>query len=201
NSILDWLSWGLSRYLGWRILKRRMIAVLVGHAFIDLGIAVVLLGGLAFLLAGGAEGVDLWIQSRGHDPMLQVETTLLSLRDPFGEHRWITWMLLSTLIPTFFHLLTVFFAFITLWPKGFFRKWAYTNLENYHNYSAGKPPLQLLTPPAAYLIGVWFVAGALLWGVGWGILEIGSMVLDPAAYTIWWMADLGLNVARAWWGM
>lgn len=111
NSI-DWLSWWTTRALGKRLLavlderqgvwSRRGVIML--HSFADLASSVALLLLMAFALGLGFQTYnDLAVLGHEAQPLdlaSVIETTALH---PFGEGFWFTWLLLTTLLPTFGH--------------------------------------------------------------------------------------------------
>ena len=115
------------------------------------------------------EAVNLLAQWRGVSFSLDLEATLTGLKtNPFGEHRWVMFMLLTTLIPTLFHLLMVLFAVVTQIPN-WMRNWAIQNLEEYHTSPLEEPPSQLLTPAVTYFSVSWIFALVSLLGAGFGL--------------------------------
>ncbi len=105
NAALDWLSWGVTRFL----LRRAAQSgggflgwiVLIGELIIDLLAAALFLTALAILLPVVFE---LWnrIAFGAHVDWVQMAND--ALRDPFGVGLLVTGMLVTTFLPTLIHL-------------------------------------------------------------------------------------------------
>lgn len=112
NSFFDWLSWWATRALGRRLLTvldpagsfwPRLRAVL-GHGFLDLGAAVLLLLSMAFALGLGFQVYNDLALLRGETAPFDLPALIHTVQsDPFHEGFWFTLMLLTTLLPTFGH--------------------------------------------------------------------------------------------------
>ena len=201
NATLDWLSWAFSRFLGRSILEKRTFPALIIHATIDVFLAVVLLIVLTSLMTAAVELVNkiaIWRAFPGM--ILHLEPVMDSLhKQPFGEHRWITAMLLSTLLPTVLHLTMVLFAMITNITPKWFRMAARSNLINYcraackdEKYAA----LQDLTIPAIYFTSTWVLAIALFVFGCWGGWYLGAESINSVVQLLWQSANWTLQVVN-----
>ena len=197
NALLDWFSWGFSRWLGKEIKtlythkeKSSPIWGLLWHAAWDFIIAVVLMIVMAFTLVLVLEGANIIARYYGFFTILDIEDTLVALEDaPFGEHAWVTAMLLTTLLPTAGHLLMVTFAIVVLLPDIFnFRTNAHQKLLFFHSSMKERQVLADLNLAAIYLSSFWVISLACLSGLGWLIWITGSTVIGPAATQVWKIA-------------
>jgi hypothetical protein len=196
NSILDWLSWGVSRCLGKHIQEKNNIPWVLIHGFADFVVAIALLLGLSALLVGGISAYNWIVLWRGFpDVELQLGPILESLHtDPFGKYRWVSWMLLSTLIPTVLHLLMVLFSLITKnATMGGFRRAALVRLENHHQAAKKKGKKaadQDLNLPAIYLTSSWLLAIIFFSSGAYLVWLTAANLTGPAAEVVWKTADL-----------
>lgn len=117
NAFWDWISWGISRSLGRRLLSRsrRTFARILGHAVIDLGAGVFLLLGLAVTLFAAVSFYNkLYAQLRNTEPPLGLQAfSDKAATDPWGDGLWISLMLLSTLVPTALHFVMALGGILT----------------------------------------------------------------------------------------
>jgi len=104
NALLDFLSFTISRYFFSKIAKGDSVLWIILHIMIDFALAFVFLGALYLMLYGSIEFFNSLV-----DTELQIPINIMlknTLNNPFGlDNLWITFMLLSTLLPTFVHLL------------------------------------------------------------------------------------------------
>jgi hypothetical protein len=112
------VSWWVTGWLGAHLLASfdgsggslRIGAVAFGHGVLDLAIAAVMLLGMAFLLAFGFEAynqVSDWWGERAFDLEGYVDAAAAA---PFSDGAWLTLMLLTTLVPTFLHVVVVWMS-------------------------------------------------------------------------------------------
>ena len=124
NAMLDFLSTALSRYLGEKLLtdlSAKKVWVVVARSFIDIVFAfcafVVLGLGIYMMIALASFYLDV---IDAQDVVLDANAILNSwLHDPWSEYLWITFMLISTFVPTFVHL-SIVVASLVSWV--FFEK-------------------------------------------------------------------------------
>jgi hypothetical protein len=120
NALLDWLSWGVTRYF---LAKAERTAsslagalLLTAELLADFLIAAILLVLLAALLPLGLELVNLGLSAIRSDaePIRWTANLEAAARDPGGAGLMVIGMLVTTLVPTFIHLVAglagVFFA-------------------------------------------------------------------------------------------
>ena len=199
NSPLDWLSWGFSRFLGRGIQKSRGWRVLGTHIILDLGVALILLCAIAALMAMGLEGLNNVLAWRaGEAAPFNFAPTLMDLKiNPFGEHIWITLMLLTTLVPTLLHGLMVLLAMVT-WAvrKNWLREYALTKLKSYHKVPEEKDAaLQDLTPAALYFSTMWLLAILTFGAIGWIIWTNFYPTITQGAQLVWEAGRWGYEIA------
>lgn len=110
NGFADWGSWWVSRKLGSELRNRlrrphtgrEFAALVLRHGLYDFGLALGFFALLAILLAFAFESVDLLAAFKDIDV---TQTIADAAENPFTDGLWLTAMLLSTLLPTAFHLL------------------------------------------------------------------------------------------------
>lgn len=103
NAILDFISLTLSRYFSRKILNENLFLILF-HLILDFLFAVI---SLILLLVALYYSIELFNAMIGKELQIPIYSMLDStLKNPFSlENAWITFMLLSTLIPTLLHIL------------------------------------------------------------------------------------------------
>jgi len=104
NALLDFLSFTISRYFFQKIAKGESIWKIMIHIILDFILAIVFFIALWMLLYFGIGLFNSLVETKLQIP---IETMLTdTLKNPFGlNNLWITFMLLSTLLPTFVHLI------------------------------------------------------------------------------------------------
>lgn len=109
NGFIDYSSVKISKYMSTQILKNDSILTILFHILIDLVIAVILLLILVFLLYFSTEILNQFI-----DKSIPIKKILLATwNNPFSlENGWITFMLLSTILPTMIHFVLALGALI-----------------------------------------------------------------------------------------
>jgi hypothetical protein len=115
NGLWDWLSWWVSRQLGSHLLselqptasfKHRAVTI-AWHTLVDLMAAIVLLAAMAYMLAVGFAGYNQVViaLSEGGRAAFELEPFIeRAAAAPWTDGLWLTIMLISTLVPTFLHL-------------------------------------------------------------------------------------------------
>lgn len=105
NGLLDWLSLSTSRALAKRMLTTDRITTIVGHIFVDLIAAFLVLAMLVVVLVAGTTLYDRYVV-REAAFVIPVASLIDATRaHPLGrDGLWVTVMLFSTLVPTFCHM-------------------------------------------------------------------------------------------------
>jgi len=129
NSILDYISLKISLYMAREILVDKSIIKVFLHLLADLMVAIILLLGLALFLYFSIELFNDY--STENIPIKEMLNS--AYHDPFSlKNGWITFMLLSTLVPTFVHLVIAMGALlIEIFP-------AQKSLEKLQAYTKGE---------------------------------------------------------------
>lgn len=118
NAGMDWASWGITRFFLNRVARAEnsilgAFAIII-DVFSDFMFGFILLFLLSISLPFGIEIMNLLISSYGGEPVDWVTSLKIAVRDPWGEGLFVTGMLVTTLVPTFLHLVAglagVFFA-------------------------------------------------------------------------------------------
>lgn len=123
NGVFDWTSLTISRLLGYalrsvmrrpRISRLSYVVHIVLFAVGDFVIAAFLLVAITYSLGWIIESINSSALDAGYGPPLELAGFMNGVTDsPIGPNGlWVTFMLFSTLIPTFAHLLAVLFASI-----------------------------------------------------------------------------------------
>ncbi len=127
NGFVDFVSFGISRLLGQKILKDRTFKAFLWHFVIDFVAAVIL---LVILVFGICFSVELFNNLVVKKPDLMINLPQLidgARKAPLGpEGLWVTFMLFSTLVPTFAHFVIAFLGVYTIYltPKKWRQKLA-----------------------------------------------------------------------------
>ena len=110
NAILDFISLTVSRYFSQKIADGESIFLIIFHLLLDLILAVILFVGLAYILYYGIELFNALVDKNLQIPIKEMLTD--TIKEPFAlKNAWITFMLLSTLIPTLLHILLAISTF------------------------------------------------------------------------------------------
>lgn len=190
NALWDALSWGLSRWLGRRLIASGAAAwSVVWHTAADLVGAVVCLFGLAVTLPAGVMLFDMLVVAMGGVAPLDIVPLLHGVaEDPFGSNGlWVTSMLLTTLIPTAGHLIILIGSAITLrWRESWRLAWA-DRLERepddieFHGHLAWRFALVDVAAVGLFLAGAWGLYALVDWAdwpVGYQLLHVALWVVD-----------------------
>jgi len=115
NSLLDYISLKISKYMSEQIMQDNTILTVLLHLLADLIIAIILLLSLALFLHFSVELLNMFLD----EPIPMKEMLIATWNDPFSvKNGWITFMLFSTLLPTFVHLVLALGAlFIAIMPS------------------------------------------------------------------------------------
>ena len=166
NGMLDWISWGLSRYFinqitidnGLSFIPRILI-----HGFIDIVAAIMMMILLTVFVCGGIEWFNLTNEVIGKPPPFKLENVLeIALNSPFeGVGIWISFMVLSTLIPTVLHLLALTIGILTTKAPWAIRSKVINNMkENDHLVHFNYPALYFASHiPVAMLMLYLIISG------------------------------------------
>ncbi|CAA6825403.1 MAG: Unknown protein [uncultured Sulfurovum sp.] len=132
NSLLDYISLKISKYMAEQIMSDNSILTVLLHLLADIIIAIIFLLALALFLHFSIEILNIFID----EPIPMKAMLIATWHDPFSiENGWITFMLLSTLIPTIIHLVLALGAlFIAIMPST-------KSLENLKRYNKGQEAL------------------------------------------------------------
>ena len=152
----------------------------------------VFLFGVAGSLVAAVQGYNLLAVSAGAPaPPFPLRDLLdRTLADPFGaDGIWVTFMLLSTLLPTALHLLVALAGLATITTPPRLRHRLAAQL-------AGNPNRAQLDGPAFYFSSLWVVAAGLVVGawvlLAWAIASVAepvSLMLHDFAYLVLsWMS-------------
>lgn len=192
NLLLDWPSWWISRWLGRRLLKQTSdetrqwvrLAMIIGHAVIDLVTAIVFLVLLALALAFVVEGVA---------PELELDAFIeQAVQNPWPNAIWIVLMLLSTLVPTLLHFGALVASPLALWlPTN--RPRAETALAL---IEGGEPEAWAVSSAAWFQVRFWVIATVapfLLLGV---LVGAAYWLTGGVAKHLVWSAEVGIWLAR-----
>lgn len=125
NGFWDWLSWWISRGLGSDLRLKlqpagstgRRAMTVAWHTLADLVAAVVLLAAMAYLLAVGFAGynqVAIALSDEGRGAFGLERFIERAAAAPWTDGLWLTVMLVSTLVPTFLHLIMLLASPIAL---------------------------------------------------------------------------------------
>lgn len=165
NTVFDWASWIVSRYLMQRLSEdtqlssfTRRISLISKHIIFDLGFAILMLFALAVTIsnvAAWSEVGSIW------DDYAQART------DPFsGVGAAMTVMLLTTLLPTAIHIFLAILALSMVWPPRAeaMATWIEEDREG------GEVGTQILV--ALYLTACVSFALIVAWAFGWGVIWI-----------------------------
>lgn len=200
NGGVDWGSWWVTRQLGAHLLGvlergggvlRLWLWSLV-HGVADVVIAAGMLLAMAFMLALGFEAynqVSLW---RGPGGAFDLEAYVAgAAAAPFTEGAWLTLMLLTTLVPTFLHVVVVWMSPLDLlFLSARRRQWA-DDLDRWADLDEGGRS-RTRRAVAAYIahgrIGLWLLAG---------LLTLGLFALMAGAVALVHQGGFADYVARA----
>lgn len=164
NGFFDFVSFGISRFLGKKMLKDRTLKAFLWHFAFDFSLAVVFLSLLVFGISFGLELFNTLIVKT---PDLMIDSPNLiehARKDPFGpDSFWVTLMLFSTLVPTFAHLVITFLGVYTICitPRNWKQKIADTLEENRSKRSLTLPTLYYTSRPLLgllFALAFWFLA-------------------------------------------
>ena len=191
NALWDWVSWGISRWLGTKIVRRRSVIRIAGHAVIDAVAALLLLVGLTVTLVIVIEGINVLGQTFANVAPLGLDEFLVkAAADPWGPNGlWVTCMLLSTLLPTMTHFLMVIASPLALLPPRRFRHWLADRL-------AGDPAAHELSEVAWYFALFWPVAGVILVAMFAGVLWVIAEAKEPVSDMLYELALWTIDVLR-----
>ena len=191
NALWDWVSWGISRWLGTEIVRRRSVSRIAGHAVIDVVAALLLLLGLTVTLVIVIEGINVLGQTFANVAPLELDEFLVkAAADPWGPNGlWVTCLLLSTLLPTMTHFLMVIASPLALLPPRRFRHWLADRL-------AGDPAAHELSEVAWYFALFWPVAGVILVAMFAGVLWVIAEAKEPVSDMLYQLALWTIDVLR-----
>lgn len=117
NSIFDWISLGITRSLLYSIAYRMHGGITaVFWSVLDIGVALLLLLGI-ISVSTVIISLSNWLfqMSGNYDPVLDLNQIFKDLQNPFdSRYMWLYFMFLSTLIPTFIHLILASWA-VVMW--------------------------------------------------------------------------------------
>ena len=119
NAAVDWISWGVSRYLGMKIINLKNINLMemISHLIIDIILAIVLLFLLALIIVISFEIVNfLFHFFHGTEVAVDIRKVAEAASiEPWGvDGLWLTLMLLTTIIPTALHLSLSVYGLLTI---------------------------------------------------------------------------------------
>jgi hypothetical protein len=190
NGLLDWISLSVSRWFGRAILAERdsprSLAITVGLALADLLAAVAFAFTVAWLLAFGVEASALVL-----DLSLDLEQYVKAAAEaPWTAGFWASFMVLSTLLPSAFHLMLALGAVLVAWSGNPLRAWAVQKLKSADEADWLWPQL--------YLTFGWCVPAivaplGLLWLVAQGV-----GLIEPLPAALRDTAFHGIATAQAW---
>ncbi len=146
------------------------------------------------VLSASIEGYNQLVIGLGADAPLVLDAFVRAAHaDPFGpDGFWVTFMLLSTLVPTFVHLVILALAVLSELPFG--RLWLAQRIERHRC-------VMIRDLAALYLTGMLAVAVALAGGFFWGfptlIAWFGESVPDHLLDLSLGTIDLVRGLARA----
>jgi len=180
NGAWDWFSLSVSRCLGEDILKRRSGLRALGLALLDVAAAVFFLFTLAAVLILGIETLVYFAE---WDFNLQ-DFLIVAATDPWGQGFWVSFMLLSTLVPTAAHFAVVLFGVVPSLGWGF--RGTLTEKINGTESRYLLPAVYFafwgIASVAMVIAGFWVV----FWGIGKSGYPVSQMLLDYAN----WILDL-----------
>ncbi|MGL5363882.1 MAG: hypothetical protein ACRDBH_13455 [Bosea sp. (in: a-proteobacteria)] len=108
NAIFDWLSWAFTRYFLEKAETTtsgfKKLLVLVLHLMSDFAAALACLAGLAFSMGLALEAMNLGFIKLGWPQFDWTQQLYIAVHQPLTAGLAVTGMLLSTLVPTFIHL-------------------------------------------------------------------------------------------------
>lgn len=117
NTTLDTVSWAISRRLGRKLIDWNFRwGRVVFFVALDILAAVILLSGLAVLLGITGEAIDQLALATVDSPVFGLDSMITqTAADPFGDGLWITFMLLSTIVPTTIHAVVAAGSAFQIW--------------------------------------------------------------------------------------
>ena len=108
NAIFDWLSWAFTRYFLEKAKATQSglgkLLVLAGHVVADFIAALLCLAGLAFTMGLALEGMNWGFVKLSWPQFDWTQQLYIAVHQPLTAGLAVTGMLLSTLVPTFIHL-------------------------------------------------------------------------------------------------
>lgn len=124
NGFWDWVSWGVSRYLMGKIVQDKNNVWVFLHAGIDLLFGLFLLGILITNITITTANFNQAAQIKQNVSPLNIEELVKTVTDhPLSPNGfWVTFMVVSTLIPTLIHFTIALFGLFTLKPPEFIRQ-------------------------------------------------------------------------------
>jgi len=111
NALIDWLSFNVTRLLTYKILHEKHSLIMnIGYGLLDAALAVVFVLLVTSTVLFGLTGLNHLFAAN----IVDLSVLMQGLGDParISEHYWIHAMVLSTLVPTLFHLLLVCFSLL-----------------------------------------------------------------------------------------
>ncbi len=202
NSLWDGLSMGVSRWLVEQLGRDRNMNKIFWHIVADLFIALILLLALTITLVGGVEAFNQLTVLNGYGAPLSL-TSLLNQAQvlPWSpESLWITLMLLSTLFPTFAHLVVAWAGLFTTWLSVESFQGYVKNLEAYGlaiERGVTEKPTSLLHKPAQYFALRWPLAVVANLIFFWGLFKIFEVGGAPLSDGLFFIADETINIVRS----
>jgi hypothetical protein len=196
NGFLDYISLGISRCLGRKILKKNRIWCILLHLGIDIVAAIVLLGCLVLILSAGIEAFNIYVVKDKQIMINLAELIQTARNNPLGaDGFWITIMLFSTLFPTFVHFMV---AFAGIYTNNFTTEKLQKDIIA--RLKQESPAKHTLTKPAIYFT----LRNMFNWGIvplsvaGFcGLFAFGfSRLIIPFSDLLYEIAVLGLQVGR-----
>lgn len=202
NALLDWISLNITRLLTHKILAdNHSLMRTIGFALLDLGLALAFVVVVSSVTLAGLASLG-WIFD---SPIVDLSNLMTGLGDPerLSEHHWVHAMVLSTLIPTLFHLGLVLYSFAMYWMT----HWRREHIDNFFEPGVDRGKVfeyvlmrkaMVVVTVAVMGLGIWHsfgylgAAGCWLWHWADGLLLIadpfyqtpGSVCLTPSGESV-----------------
>ncbi len=196
NGLLDWLSWWISRRLGGHLLNRPHGMAIFAHIALDFVFAFLALGLLAVFLTGGIELFNQLALFVGNEssPLILDDLLKNSYLNPWSvDSGWIMVMLITTLFPTFGHLVLVIWASVTyVTPRG----WRYKMIRNLRQRGADGEPIKMkFDGPAHYFTARWFLAIGVVSLLSIGVIWAIKQTMVPVGEILYQLAMTSIRLA------
>ena len=191
NTFCDWLSLGVSRFfvrhireeMGKPKVRWRCVA---GHVLGDIAIAIIFLCLVVAIVTGYIEVINSTVMSVGTDAPFELESLIdKTYTNPFSADTWwISFMFLSTLLPTLIHFVVGMVSFYYATMGGCIKQKALYALDNVDTAKRVWPVAYLMVPWPIFMILSVAALGVIFWAFNLVGLPIGYRLQQVALWVI-----------------